>query len=148
MSELILSAHRAGFIREDTIRKLAKDILSVPERELLDKQDLMQIQRQNPWLETINGLEFHYMKVMYPMIVRRSGNYDICTEIIVREKQRAVGIQPMLFLCLPILCLEVRESTHWTDLGTEGEGYLEHWSGRGGTSRRTLQDVRNAEPEA
>lgn len=31
---------------------------------------------------------------------------DICTEIIVREKQRAVGIQPMLFLCLPILCLK------------------------------------------
>lgn len=106
LSELILSAHRAGFIREDTIGKLAKDILSVPERELLDKQDLMQIQRQNPRLETINGLEFHYMKVMYPMIVRRFGNYDICTEIIVREKQRAVGIQPMLFLCLPILCLK------------------------------------------
>lgn len=30
---------------------------------------------------------------------------DIYTEIINREKQRAVGVQPMLYLCLPITML-------------------------------------------
>ena len=108
LSEMLLLAYKMGLIEESEIREVMEEILAIPERNLLDRQDLMQIQRQNPRLENINGLEFHYMKVMYPMIVRRFGKYDICTEIIVREKQRAVGIQPMLFLCIPISCLEFK----------------------------------------
>ncbi len=45
------------------------------------------------------------MKVSYPLIVHKFGKYDIYTEIMNREKQRGVGVQPMLYVCIPITSL-------------------------------------------
>jgi hypothetical protein len=36
------------------------------------------------------------------MLVHEFAQYDIVAEIITREKQRAAGVQPMLYLCFPI----------------------------------------------
>ena len=49
------------------------------------------------------------MKVSYPLIVHKFGKYDIYAEIMNREKQRAVGVQPMLYVCLPITSLKYKE---------------------------------------
>jgi hypothetical protein len=34
--------------------------------------------------------------------VHKFKNYEIITEITIREKQKAVGIQPMLYFCFPV----------------------------------------------
>ena len=34
--------------------------------------------------------------------MHKFGDFDILVEIIIKEKQRAVGVQPMLYVCFPI----------------------------------------------
>lgn len=69
----------------------------------------MQITRTNPIETKINNVDFYKMKVSYPLIVHKFGKYDIYAEIMNREKQRAVGVQPMLYVCLPITSLKYKE---------------------------------------
>lgn len=54
----------------------------------------------------INNFDFMWTKVEYPLLVYKFGNFEIVTEIIIKEKQYAIGIQPMLYLCFPITELE------------------------------------------
>lgn len=64
------------------------------------------IKRTNFVQKKINGFNFMWAQVEYPLLVYKFGNYDIVTEIIIKEKQYAIGIQPMLYLCFPITELE------------------------------------------
>ncbi len=50
------------------------------------------------------------MIVKYPMLVHKFGQYDIYAEVIIREKQRAVGTQAMLYVCLPITTLQFKQN--------------------------------------
>ncbi len=52
--------------------------------------------------KTINGVDFLSSSVSYPLLVCELGSKDFLCEIIVREKQRAVGVMPMLYLCIPM----------------------------------------------
>ena len=72
----------------------------------IDIIDEMQITRTNPVETEINGVNFYRMKISYPLLVHKFGKYDIYAEIIIKEKQRAVGIQPMLYVCLPVTALQ------------------------------------------
>ncbi len=40
------------------------------------------------------------------MLVHRFEQYEILTEIKITEKQYAIGVQPMLYLCFPIMELK------------------------------------------
>ena len=42
----------------------------------------------------------------YPLLVHKFDKYEIITEIKITEKQRAVGVQPMLYFCFPITKLK------------------------------------------
>jgi len=52
--------------------------------------------------KTFNGIEYLWTQVKYPVLVHKFGEYEILTELIIREKQRAVGVQPMLYFCFPV----------------------------------------------
>ena len=54
----------------------------------------------------IGELNFSYSQVQYPLLISKFENSEIFAEITITEKQRAVGTQPMLFLCFPISVLE------------------------------------------
>ena len=56
----------------------------------------------NPVEKKINSVDFYAMEVRYPLIVHRFEEYEIYTDVINREKQKGVGCQPMLYLCLPL----------------------------------------------
>lgn len=64
------------------------------------------IKRTNFVQKQINGFNFMWTQVEYPLLVYKFGNFEIVTEIIIKEKQYAIGIQPMLYLCFPITELE------------------------------------------
>jgi len=71
-----------------------------------DYFDAQPIKRTNPISINFNGLDFYQMTVEYPMFVNKFGTGGIYTEIINKEQQNAVSVQPMLFLCIPISTLE------------------------------------------
>ena len=70
-----------------------------------------EIQRTNFIKENLAGIEFLKSKVSYPLLVHQFQNKDILCEIIVREKQRAVGVMPMLYFCVPMSALYDRNGT-------------------------------------
>lgn len=99
LSEIIYYAHQNGMLSDNDISSLKHQIQNIPDSELLEN---IKITRSNSMETKIGGLNFYKMEVSYPLVVHKFGSYDIYAEIINREKQRAVGVQPMLYLCIPI----------------------------------------------
>ena len=64
------------------------------------------ISRTNPKEVKINGMDFYSMNVSYPLFVHRFGQYEIFAEIMIREKQKAMGTQAMLYVCIPLTALQ------------------------------------------
>lgn len=102
LSEIIFYSHRLGLINNSDIKKTHEYIQSISDNNLIDTIDTMRIARTNPIETKINGVDFYEMKVVYPLIVHKFGKYDIYSEVMNREKQRGVGVQPMLYVCIPI----------------------------------------------
>jgi hypothetical protein len=75
---------------------------NLDDSNLIEKHSHCQIKRTYPQNEKINNLDFEILKVEYPQLIHKFKNYEIIAEITIREKQRAVGIQPMLYFCFPI----------------------------------------------
>lgn len=69
-------------------------------QEFIDEKE--QITRTNFIIESINGIEFLKSSVSYPLLVYRFQSQDVLCEIIVREKQFAVGTMPMLYFCVAL----------------------------------------------
>lgn len=102
LSEYIFWFYRWGIISEKDLAEIEKYLREIPEENLLDENRELQIDRSHPIAKTINDFEFDYAQVKYPLLIHKFGKYEIITEIKITEKQRAVGTQPMLYLCFPI----------------------------------------------
>lgn len=96
----------------------------VSEKDLLDISDFLKglsdndfldncrscselaITRSTPKSKKINSISFCQTKVEYPLLIHKFGDTEIVAEIIIKEKQYAIGVQPMLYLCFPITKLD------------------------------------------
>lgn len=94
----IISIKELGFLKNF--------IESLKEEDFISNHPHCSIKRTHPNTKVINNLEFEILKVEYPQLIHKFKNYEIITEITVREKQRAVGVQPMLYFCFPIVKLK------------------------------------------
>lgn len=79
--------------------------------DFIDSREDLQIFRSHPKQKQILDIEFYVSEVKYPLLVHKFGNFDVLVEIIIKEKQRAVGVQPMLYVCFPITELESKDNT-------------------------------------
>ncbi len=102
LSEILFHSYRSGFVTDEEIFNTYNFVDQISPDSLIDRNPSLQICRTNPIQKTINDIKFFSMEVRYPLIVNKFRNYDIYTEVINREKQRAVGNQPMLYLCIPL----------------------------------------------
>lgn len=103
LSEILYYAYKLKLISVKEICDAYQAIKAVGERNTFEENS--SISRTNPKSVCFNGLDFYAMQVSYPLFVHRFGSYEIFAEIIVREKQRAVGSQAMLYVCVPITSL-------------------------------------------
>lgn len=110
LSEIIYYSHKLKLISEKGISDTYNKIKNVTDDNLIDVIDKMRIFRTSPIETTINDMMFFEMKVSYPLIVHKFGKYDIYAEVMNREKQRGVGVQPMLYVCIPITALNLSET--------------------------------------
>lgn len=122
LSEILYYSFRNGFIDADEIKTCYDRILAV--NTSIETREDMQITRTNPIIVNVEDFEFYKMQVTHPLLVHRFGKYEIYAEILINEKQFAVGSQPMLYVCLPIdllsfetpvigRSLEVKETAKW-----------------------------------
>lgn len=110
LSEILFYSLKKELIDVSEIKKVYKQIESVPEDRTFESMEEMNISRTNPSPTVVNEMDFYKMTVMYPMLVHKFGQYDIYAEVIIKEKQRAVGTQAMLYVCLPITTLRFKRN--------------------------------------
>ena len=106
LSELLYWSRQIGFVSDADIIAVAESIAKLRPNDLFDVRSDMLPSRTNPVATSINGLSFYRTEARYPIVFHRFGDYDIYAEITNREKQKAVGLQPMLYVCIPLTNLE------------------------------------------
>lgn len=122
LSEIVYYSLKNCLLRESQIKDTYNTIANYKKENFLDNIDTMDITRTHPKEVKINNMDFFYMSVSYPLIVKRFKNYQIYVEILTKEKQRAVGVQPMLYVCIPITELEFKKQVIGRPLETKEYG--------------------------
>ncbi len=109
LSEYLYYLSKFKIITISELRELKNYINDIPKDQLISKHSHCLIKRTHPVLETINHLDFEILKIEYPQLIHKFKNYEVIAEITIKEKQRAIGIQPMLYFCFPITELFSKE---------------------------------------
>lgn len=110
LSEYLFYLSSWDMITYSEIKKTIEFLSNLEEGNLLSNHPDCNITRTHPVEKQINDTTFYGMTLNYPQLVYKFGIYEIIAEITIREKQRAIGVQPMLYLCFPITELQVSEN--------------------------------------
>jgi len=102
LSEYLFWLTKWQLVKKSELEDLASTLEKIPAETLFDVHPALAIKRSHLVEKELNGLQFLATRVEYPLVLRQFGDYEIAAEIITREKQRAIGVQPMLYLCFPI----------------------------------------------
>jgi hypothetical protein len=108
LGELLFYFSKFGDIRKSEIDDIISFARSLGEENLLENR--YRIFKSNPIERKINGFSFLESQILYPHLVYDFNNgFSVIAEITIKEKQKAVGIQPMLYICFPVSCLKDEE---------------------------------------
>lgn len=110
LSEYILYFYKWGIVAREELEDVINYLNSIPSSNLINNNSELQIDRSHPIAKNINGFDFGYTQVKYPLLIHKFNGYEIITEIKITEKQYAVGTQPMLYLCFPITELKTENN--------------------------------------
>lgn len=110
LSEFLYYFYSWDMVTNSELKRTLEFLSDLEEENLLSNHQDCQITRTHPIEKEINNTTFLGMTLNYPQLIYKFGKYEIIAEITIREKQRAVGIQPMLYLCFPITELQVSEN--------------------------------------
>ena len=102
LSEYLYHFYKWGKIAQGQLDEIEKFLQNLTEEDFIDNPKNFAIQRTQPTPKKFLGFDFCYTEVRYPLLVHKFGAYEVLTEIKVTEKQYAIGVQPMLYLCFPI----------------------------------------------
>ncbi len=108
LSEFLYYFAKWSIVSKDEIKALCEFLSHIKQDEFLDSRNDLEILRSYPKIKEILGIEFYESQVKYPLLVHKFKNFNILVEIIIKEKQRAVGVQPMLYVCFPITELQTK----------------------------------------
>jgi hypothetical protein len=107
LSEYLYYFHKMGVISKQNLDRLESFVRGIPNENLIE--NVYRIYKSNPIRKTINGVEFLESEIKYPHLIHDFNNgFLIIAEITIREKQKAVGIQPMVYVCFPVSYLQDR----------------------------------------
>jgi hypothetical protein len=102
LSEYLYYFYKWNIIKKEKLQKIKDFIEKADDNLLIDVNNNYNILRSNFKETLLFDIEFLQAEIKYPLLVHKFKNYDIVTEIVIKEKQRAIGIMPMLYLCFPI----------------------------------------------
>ena len=102
LSEYIYYFHSWNVITKNELLNIKKFVENTDDNLLIDVNNNFNILRSNFKETKLFGIDFLQAEIKYPLLVHKIKNYDIITEIVIKEKQRAIGVMPMLYLCFPI----------------------------------------------
>lgn len=106
LSEYIKLFYDWDIITSIQLDDIFKFLSNLKNTDYLDQNPNLKILRQDTELKIINGTEFLFTKVEYPILIYQFKQSETVVEIIIKERQYARGTQPMLYLCFPIAELD------------------------------------------
>lgn len=109
LSEYIKYFYDWKLIAKKQLYEISDYLKNLKSSDFLDSRSELSIKRTHPIHKEVNDYKFMFTQVEYPLLIYKFGKSDIVAEIIIREKQYAIGTQPMLYLCFPITELEHSE---------------------------------------
>lgn len=102
LSEYVYFFYKMNIISKTELEALINYIKNV--KEFIE--DKFSIMKSYPKEEKINNIKFLSSEIRYPHLIYDFENgFLVIAEITIKEKQRAIGIQPMMYICFPISCL-------------------------------------------
>ncbi len=105
LSEYIKYFYDWGIVNKEQLSEIINYLKELKENDFIDNNPSLQIKRSDPIENELNGFKFEQTITEYPLLIYKYEGSDIVAEIVIKEKQRAVGSQPMLYLCFPITML-------------------------------------------
>lgn len=102
LSDLLTEIVRKGFINLSQIEKLLKEVQE--EKKFVEEE--LEVCRTQPKEYKLGKWNFLLSTIKHPLLIYEISELILKIEIIIKEKQKALGIQPMLFLCIPIKLVE------------------------------------------
>lgn len=106
LSEYLYYFCKFNIINRNDILDIINYLSDINDNELVENNEEYAITRTHPIETTISGIDFYKSIIKYPLLIHKFDIFDIIVEIVVREKQRAVGVQPMLYVCFSITELQ------------------------------------------
>lgn len=103
LAEVVYHSLRYGLCKSEDLSDCIRRIESIEEDNTFERK--FRPTRTRPMEICFNEMKFFEMSDSYPLFVHRFGEYEILSEIVIREQQYGSDIQPMLFLCIPISSL-------------------------------------------
>lgn len=110
LSEYIFYFYKWKIVKKETLNNIISFLKEINDKELLSNRDELQVLRSSFKEEKIFNINFLKCFVKYPLLIYKFKKFEIITEIKITEKQRAVGLQPMLYICFPIMELVSSEN--------------------------------------
>ena len=86
LSEYIWYFHKWSIVSKEELEGVINYLNSIPDNDLIDNNSELQIDRSHPIAKNINGFNFEYTQVKYPLLIYKFNGYEIVTEIKGHEK--------------------------------------------------------------
>ena len=102
LSQIVQKFCQNGVLKKENLLALKGKVEQ--NNELIERE--MKITRSHFVPKKIANIDFLESQIAYPLLVHSFENDEFLSEIVVREKQRAVGVQGMLYFCFPVYLLK------------------------------------------
>ena len=110
LSEYLYYFHKWGVVSKEKLVSLKEYLEKLNSNNYIDTNENSAILREELIDNSINGIGFKTTQVKYPMLIYKfEADKEMMLEIKITEKQRAIGVQPMLYFCFPISKLKCEE---------------------------------------
>ncbi|MDR1894455.1 MAG: R.Pab1 family restriction endonuclease [Spirochaetales bacterium] len=109
LSEYVYYFYKWQVIPKQDLLNILLFLKNLKGTDFVDKNPELSIERTHPVPKSINSIDYQWTQVKYPVLIHKFGKYEILTEIIIKEKQYAIGVQPMLYFCFPVTELKSKK---------------------------------------
>ena len=79
LSEYIWYFYKWAIIPREELESVINYLNSLPSNALIDNNSELQIDRSHPIAKKINGFDFEYTQVKYPLLIHKFNGYEIVT---------------------------------------------------------------------
>ena len=102
LSEYLYYFYKWNVIKKEEFEQIKFYLNNIKDSDFIDVNPNLSIERSHAIEKEILGIQFAYTQVKYPLLIHKFDKYEILTEIIISEKQYAIGVQPMLYFCFSV----------------------------------------------